>query len=205
MLINNLKYQSYSTGSYQNGKYDGITLQLICTDNNELYHVHFNVCLVRQRSTKKHKKGSPLPKGHFTAKQNSHFMKMWRSTGIPLPRSNTAFYDCMGKLKSITFEAELAKGTRLDAGTLRPMTVPDNPLINTRQLPDKDLIITPDKDIHQVFDLPGEEHISSACPNNYDISKQVGEYTSNSISPVDDTYRIHVQTTEEWLAEYDEG
>jgi len=204
LLINNLKYQSYSTGSYQNGKYDGITLQLICTDNNELYHVHFNACLVRQRSTKKHKKGSPLPKGHFTAKQNSHFVKMWRSTLLPMPKSFTAFHDCMGKLKSITFSAEVSKGTRLDAGTLRPMTVPDNSLTNTRQLPDKNLIITPDKGIPQAFDISGHEKISTACPNSYETSKQVGEYTSNLIRPIDDTYRVQNQTTEEWLDEHKE-
>ena len=202
MLINNLKYLSYSTGSYQNGKFDGITLQLICTGSNELYHVHFNAYLVRQRKTNKHKKGSPLPKGHFTVKQNSHFMKMWRSTCIPLPRSNTAFHDCIGKLKSITFEAELAKGTRLNAGTLRPMIFPDNSLINTRQLPDKNLIITPDKDIPQAFDISGQEQISTACPNSYETSKQVGEYTSNLIRPIDDTCRVRNQTTEEWRDEY---
>jgi len=204
LLINNLKYLSYSTGSYQNGKFDGITLQLICTGSNELYHVHFNAYLVRQRKTNKHKKGSPLPKGHFTVKQNSHFMKMWRSTCIPLPRSNTAFHDCIGKLKSITFEAELAKGTRLNAGTLRPMIFPDNYLTNTQQPPDKNQIITPDIDTPQTFGISGQEQVSTTCPNNYDISKQVSANTSISISPIDDTKRVQNQTTDEWLAEYDE-
>ena len=129
-------------------------------------------------------------------------MKMWLSTGIPLPRSNTAFHDCMGKLKLITFKAEVTKGTRLNAGTLRPMIFPDNSLINTRQLPDKNLIITPDKDIPQAFDISGQEQISTACPNSYETSKQVGEYTSNPISPIDDTYRVRNQTTEEWRDEY---
>ena len=137
LLIYNLKYLSYSVGSYQNGKYDGLTMQLICRENNEPYHVHFNVCLVRQRSTKNYERGSPLPKGHFTAKQNSHFIKMWRSTLIPMPKSFTAFHDCMGKLKSITFKAEVSKGTRLDAGTLRPMILPDNYLTNNQQSPDQ--------------------------------------------------------------------
>ena len=131
-------------------------------------------------------------------------MKMWQSTGIPLPRSNTAFHDCMGKLKSITFTAEVTKGTRLNAGTLRPMIFPDNSLINTRQLPDKNLIITPDKDIPQAFDISGQEQISTACPNSYETSKQVGEYTSNPISPIDDTYRVRNQTTEEWLDDHEE-
>lgn len=127
---------------------------------------------------------------------------MWLSTGIPLPRSNTAFHDCMGKLKSITFTAEVTKGTRLNAGTLRPMIFPDNSLINTRQLPDKNQIITPDKDIPQTFAISGQEQISTACPNNYDISKQVGEYTSNPIIPMNNTMDKRVQTNEDWLNDY---
>lgn len=129
---------------------------------------------------------------------------MWRSTLLPMPKSCTAFHDCMGKLKSITFKAEVTKGTRLDAGTLRPVILSDNSLTNSRQLPDKNQIITPDKDIPQTFAMSGQEHISNACPNSYDISKQVGEYTSNPIRPIDDTYRVQNQTTEEWLDDHEE-
>ena len=127
---------------------------------------------------------------------------MWRSTCIPLPRSNTAFHDCIGKLKSITFEAELAKGTRLNAGTLRPMIFPDNYLTNTQQIPDKNLTTIPDKDIRQTPARPKQASISTTCPNNYVISKQVSEYTSNHITPIDETERIQNQTSDEWLAEY---
>lgn len=100
--------------------------------------------------------------------------------------------------------AEISKGTRLDAGTLRPMSLPDNPLITTRQLPDKNLIIDPDKDVNQTPTEPSLESISTTCKNNYVISKQVSEYTSNPISPIDDTKRVQNQTNEEWLAEYEE-
>ena len=172
-------------------------------DTSELYHVHFNACLVRQRSVKKHKKGSPLPKGHFTVGQKSHFMKMWRSTFLPLPKSLTSFHDCMGKLKSIVFMAEISKGTRLDAGTIRPMSLPDNSMITTRQLPDKNLIVIPDKDINQTPIESRQESISTTCPKNYIISKQVSEDTSNPISPIDQTKRVQNQTNEEWLAEYE--
>jgi hypothetical protein len=204
LLITNLRYLSYSLGAYENGKYEGITLQFVCNDTGDDYHVHFNVDLVRQRSTKNHKKGSPLPKGHFTPRPKSRFMEMWRSTSLPVPRSLTSFHDCMGKLKSIVFMAEVSKGTRLDAGTLRPMSLPDNSLITTRQLPDKNLITFPDKDINQSHTEPAQEKISTKCPNNYVISKQVSEYTSNPISPIDDTKRVQNQTNEEWLAEYEE-
>ena len=131
-------------------------------------------------------------------------MKMWRSTLLPLPKSLTSFHDCMGKLKLVRFKAETSKGTRLDAGTLRPMSLPDNSLITTRQLPDKNLITIPDKDINQTHTESTQEKISTTCQNNYVISKQVSEYTSNPISPIDETKRVQNQTNEEWLAEYEE-
>jgi len=179
-------------------------MQFVCDDTGIGNHVFFNADLVRQRSTRNHEKGSPLPKGHFTPKPNSGFMQMWRSTLLPLPRSLTSFHDCMGKLKSIVFMAEISKGTRLDAGTLRPMSLPDNSLITTRQLPDKNLITTPDKDVNQTLTESTQESIPATCPNNYVISKQVSTNTSNPISPIDDTKRVQNQTTDEWLAEYEE-
>ena len=166
-------------------------------------HVFFNADLVRQRSTRNHEKGSPLPKGHFTPKPNSGFMQMWRSTLLPLPRSLTSFHDCMGKLKPIVFMAETSKGTRLDAGTLRPMSLPDNSLITTRQLPDKNLITFPDKDIYQSHAEPKKKSISSTYPNTYVISKQVREYTSKPFSPKDDIERLQNQTNKEWIFEYE--
>ena len=129
---------------------------------------------------------------------------MWRSTLLPLPKSLTSFHDCMGKLKYSVFMAEISKGTRLDAGTLRPMSLPDNSLITTRQLPDKNLITFPDKDINQIPTESTKESIFTTRPNNYVISKQVSEYTSNHISPIDETKRVQNQTNEEWLAEYEE-
>jgi hypothetical protein len=129
---------------------------------------------------------------------------MWRSTLLPFPKSLTSFHDCMGKLKLVRFKAETSKGTRLDAGTLRPMSLPDNSLITTRQLPDKNLITVPDRDINQIPTESTQESISTTRPNNYVISKQVSEYTSNPISPIDETKRVQNQTNEEWLAEYEE-
>jgi len=78
----------------------------------------------------------------------------------------------MGKLKSIVFMAEISKGTRLDAGTIRPMSLPDNSLITTRQLPDKNLIVIPDKDINQTPIESRQESISTTCPKNYIISNK---------------------------------
>ena len=204
MEVINLRYVSRTMGNYVQTDAGGLTLQLICDDTGDDYHVYFNVDLVRQRDSKNHKKGSPLPKGHFTPGPKSHFMKMWRSTLLPAPKSLTSFHDCMGKLKSIKFKAETSKGMRLDAGTLRPMYLPDNFLTTTRQVPDKKLITFPDKDINQTHTEASQDSIPTTCPNNYVISKQVSANTSNPITPIDDTKRVQSQTNEEWLDEYEE-
>ena len=152
-------------------------------------------------------KGSPLPKGHFTPRPKSGFVKMWRSTSLPLPKSLTSFHDCMGKLKSIVFKAQTSKNNRLDAGTLRPMDLSDNYLITTRQLPDKNLIITPDKEISQTLTNSIQGEIPTTCENKYVISKQVSEYTSTFTNPsttyTDESSRVANQTIEEWHADYD--
>jgi len=191
-------------GQYKNGKHDGITLQFTSDDTGDDYYVIFNVDLVRKRTTKNHKKGSPLPKGHFTPRPKSGFVKMWRSTSLPLPKSLTSFHDCMGKLKSIRFQAETEDGKKLLKDTLRPMSnlsAHKSPT-TARQLPDKNLITIPDKDINQTPTESTQESISTTCPNNYVISKQVSKYTINPISPIDETKRVQNQTNEEWLAEY---
>ena len=108
----------------------------------------------------------------------------------------------MGKLKSIPFKAETSKGNRLDAASLKPMTFPDNSPIDLRQIPDKNLTTIPDKDIRQTPSRPKQASISTTCSNNCVISKQVSEYTSNHITPIDETKRIQSQTSDEWLAEY---
>ena len=177
-------------------------MQFVCDDTGMGNHVFFNADLVRQRSTRNHEKGSPLPKGHFTPKPNSGFMQMWRSTLLPLPRSLTSFHDCMGKLKSIVFMAEISKGTRLDAGTLRPMSLPDNSLITPRQLPDKNLITIPDRNVNQSHAEPAQERISATGQNNCVISKQVSEYTSSTNRLIGETKTVQNQTNAEWLDEY---
>ena len=110
----------------------------------------------------------------------------------------------MGKLKSIRFQAETEDGKKVLKDTLRPMSnlsAHKSPT-TARQLPDKNLIADPDKGIAQTPTEPSQESISTTCANNYVISKQVSEYTSNPISPLDETKRVQNQTNEERLAEY---
>ena len=112
----------------------------------------------------------------------------------------------MGKLKPIRFQAETEDGKKLLKDTLRPMynSAPHKSPTTARQLPDKNLIADPDKGIAQTPTEPSQESISTTCANNYVISKQVSEHTSNPISPIDETTRVQNQTDEEWLAEYEE-
>jgi len=202
MTVTHLRYIKYTTGHYGPGKHPGVTLQFICDHSGDDYHVIFNVSLKRKRSAGKYEKGASLPEKHFSVGPKSSFVAMWRSTQIPFPRSLTAFHDCMGKLKSISFKAETSKGNRLNAASLKPMIFPDNSQTNPRQIPDKNLTTIPDKDISQTPKEPQQGSISTTCPNNCVISKQVSEYTSNHITPIDETKRIQNQTSDEWLAEY---
>ena len=108
---------SYSAGAYENGKYDGITLQFVCDDTGMCYHVHFNVERKRQRGPNK---GAILPGKQFWVKRGRKFFRFWHYTcALPIPaRGLTSFHDCMGKLKSIRFQAETEDGKKLLKDTL---------------------------------------------------------------------------------------
>ena len=204
MLITNLQYLSYSTGLYYDGKYAGITLQLIHGETGQDYHSIFNADIRRKRSTKNYKAGSRLPPKRFSVGPRSAFYKFWLSTDLPLPPRLSAFNDYMGKLKQFTFCAQITKGTRLDACSLRPYFVfPNNAQTIPKQSPNKIQTNIPNNDeldshISTVF-----ERRLTACENNYEISKQVNTYTSNPNIPVDETKRVQNKTNEEWLAEFD--
>ena len=200
--MSNLHYLSYSTGTYGNGKYPGMTMQFACVDTAVGYHVHFNVDLERKRRYQSYKKGSPLPQGHFTPKPNSYFVNLWKSTSLPMPRSLTSFHDFMGKLKPILFQATISKGTRLDAGTLRPIFLTDNSLINAGQSSDKFLTTLPDRDIASTPKSQCIERISGTCGNNHVTSQQVSESVSNSINYIDIPRVVNNKSNEEWLEEY---
>lgn len=119
-------FHSYDTGSYMRGiATGGLSLQFInLKDDTEAYTV-FNVELSHQRTTKHHKKGSPLPKRQFYTTQRSKFFKFWKSTNLPVPASLTRFNQSMGKLKQFVFEGhyhENAQG-RLAKDNLKPASI----------------------------------------------------------------------------------
>jgi hypothetical protein len=205
MKLHNLRYDSYSTGPYGKHLKDGVTIQFIDMDTGAIYFVIWNVVLTRQRATKNHPKGSRYSGKQFSVSKKRKFFKFWHFTcGLPIPtRGLTTFHDCMGKLKDIQFEAEVKGGGQLYKDTVQPFSAHIYP-IGSRQQPDKTPIKVPDKHVVEPETETDFEDIPTTCPDNYVISKQVSEYTSNPISPIDETKRVQNQTTDEWLAEYEE-
>jgi len=98
-----LKYISYSTGRYGSKKTEGITLQFINLQTKEQVYLIFNASLKRVRKSKGGNKGDPLPGKQFIVSERSGFYKFWCLTGLPLPKSLSKFYECMGKLKPLVF------------------------------------------------------------------------------------------------------
>ena len=83
-----------------------------------------------------------------------------------------------------------------------PEFLPDNSLITPRQLPDKNLITIPDRNVNQSHAEPAQERISATGQNNCVISKQVSEYTSSTNRLIGETKTVQNQTNAEWLDEY---
>ena len=109
LLITNLKYEGYSTGSYGKSKADGITLQFSCEETGCDYYAIYNVDRSRLRGSRK---GEKLPDGRFSVRKKHAFFGFWhRTCGLDAPSKGlTAFHDCMGKLKAFTFNAETKDG-----------------------------------------------------------------------------------------------
>jgi hypothetical protein len=194
MLIGSLKYLSYTTGSYDSGKYDGITLQFESEITGEHYYVIFNANIRRKRNTKYHKAGSLLPKGRFSVGRRSNFFKFWHLTGLKIPARLSAFNDYMGKLKKFQFAAEVSKGNRLDASTLHPTNTPQT---ITKQNPNKKQTTTSNNDLNKSKTDNGQGKKLTTYEKNRDISTQVDTVTSNT------KHHISKQSNEDWLKEYE--
>ncbi|WP_372741026.1 hypothetical protein [Neptunomonas sp.] len=129
------RFHRYSTGFYEAAKGSGgITLNFINQVTGTDSRISYNVDLRRARSTKAGKKGELLPKGRFIPPKGGSFVKLWRSSGLPIPKRISAFHDCMGKLKPIIFEGEttIKNGQlMLEKGTLKPMNISFDEILNS--------------------------------------------------------------------------
>ena len=198
MLITDLKYNGYDTGFYGDMKAGGVTLHFISEATGLQYYTIFNVKLTRQRGPNK---GAKLPKKRFWITKRFLFYSFWHHTcGLSEPSKGlSSFHDCMGKLKSLTFQAETDDGKRLVTKTIESMR-PDKSPITTRQLPDKAPIISPDKKVVQSEAESDFETIFTTCENNHVISKQDNKKTRVPILASNTSYK----DTNDWLSECDE-
>ena len=198
MLIKNLKYDGYDTGSYGESRADGITLQFFSEDTSLQYYTIFNVNLTKQRGPNK---GSKLSGKKFWITKRFAFYHFWHQTcGLPAPSKGlTTFHDCMGKLSSLTFQAKTEDGKRLLKDTLKPIW-PDSSLIAIRQVSDKAPTIFPDKHILETKQKTDFEKILTTCESNYGISKQGKTDTRVPILASNTSYK----DTNDWLSECDE-
>jgi hypothetical protein len=170
MFITDLKYESYNTGFYGDSKAGGLTLHFISESTGLQYYTIFNVNLTSQRGSNK---GAKLPKKRFWITKRFLFYSFWYQTcGLPGPSKGlSSFHDCMGKLKSLTFQAKTDDGKRLVKTTLESISSDKSPT-TIRQLPDKAPIISPDKEVDKSEAESAFEKILTTCETNHVISKQ---------------------------------
>jgi maltodextrin utilization protein YvdJ len=105
----------------------------------------------------------------------------------------------MGKLKSLTFQAETDDGKRLVKTTLESISSDKAPT-TIRQLPDKAPIMFPDKKSNETQIENDFEEILTTCENNHVISKQGNKNTRVSLLATNTSH----EDTNEWLIGCDE-
>lgn len=198
MFITDLKYDGYDTGFYGDSKAGGLTLHFISESTGLLYYTIFNANLTRQRGPNR---GTKLPKKRFWITKRFLFYTFWHQTcRLPAPSKGlTSFHDCMGKLKSLTFQAETDDGKRLVTKTIESMR-PDKTPITTRQLPDKAPIIFPDKEADKSEAESDFEEILTTCETNHVISKQGKKILRVPLLASNTAYK----DTDDWSSECDE-
>lgn len=215
-----LRYEDYSTGNYGAAKRGGLTMRLTnAKDGTPLYSI-FNAELLRARTTKSGKAGTPLPAGQFHLKKGCDLLKLWMLTGLPLPRRPlSALHDYMGKLKAILLTGEMhdTKAERVISSSIKPLEItageirnllaaaslPDNARPISGHLPDSSRTNLPDKDhrkpnVYQMVRAEsnageiccGNKVIRDTGPDEPLISEQVWE-------------EMNRELIEEWIADHE--
>jgi hypothetical protein len=100
----------------------------------------------------------------------------------------------MGKLKSLTFQAETDDGKRLVKTTLGSISSDKAPT-TIRQVSDKAPIMSPDKKSNETQTESDFEEIFTTCKNNHVISKQGDKKTRLSTLALDTS---KTDTSQDW-------
>lgn len=129
-----LRYVSYTTGSYGIKKSQGITLQFINLKTNDDAYVIYNASLKRTRKSKGGNQGDPLPKKQFIVSERSSFYKFWLSIGLPLPKSLSKFYECMGRLKPLIFTGNVNFNNRISSKIIQLLNISHQQILDKKYL-----------------------------------------------------------------------
>lgn len=212
-----LEYLDYSTGRYgKNKNYDGVTLNFSHVDTGESLFAYFNVGLDRQRPSKLHDAGTPLPQNQFYFGKKSHFFRFVKRCRFKLPERLSTFYQHMGQLKRIVYTALWDLDGKIPNMSLSPCTITHEDLCSslnvskiTDQFPNRVPTKTRQKSnkFHtrktnsvsaKGLGSKGSQRNSTTCPDNYDISKQVNKNISNSsVTKPNTTSEEHYNTLQE--------
>tara|TARA_A100001035_G_scaffold258931_1_gene235991 strand:- start:25 stop:648 length:624 start_codon:yes stop_codon:yes gene_type:complete len=189
-------------------KADGLTLRFTHPESRSDYYVIFNVRLDRQRDSKKHKAGTPYPRGQFWVSKRYEFFRFWQRTGLKVPPRLSAFNDYMGNLAQLTYQADIARLNRLDAKTLRPFYPDEQSLISVgtnkvqtlaEHQTNKAQTASPNRDIAGCPDIRAFGDQLIACSEDHEKSKQGDALTSTVARK---SHGVSNQSVDEWLSEY---
>lgn len=208
MRIVGLIFDGFSTGRYGMHKADGLTLSFTHPESQSDYYVIFNVRLDRQRDSKKHKAGTPYPRGQFWVSKRYEFFRFWHRTGLRVPPRLSAFSDYMGNLAQLTYQADIARLNRLDAKTLRPWHKTESSFVSVgtdrgqtiaEHQTDRVRTTDPNRDSAGCPDIRtfGDQLI--ACSEDHEKSKQGDALTRTDAS---NSHGVSDQSVDEWLSEY---
>ncbi len=211
-------FSSYSTGHYGKHNSAGVTLQFVNITTGEQSHMTFNAELKRARTTPRGKKGSSLPKGQFRITNKYMLYKFWLSTGLKLPPRLSVFHDYMGNLKQLYFMPNVnCQGKVIDKMIPLlnvPYTIicsyltnilPYNNHTTATQEAHKRHTSMPNNKINQSHINKGIKDNLTTCLNNYELSKQGSAVTSNSLLSSNTIKKVHEQSNEEWLNEWEQS
>jgi hypothetical protein len=200
-------YTGYSTGRYNGGKFDGITLQFEDVLTGGSAFACFNAIVKRQRNSKHGPKGELLPLGEFRVKPNAFFKEFWSSTGLAKP---PRYYDRMGNLSDLLFTAEFKEKEKekLINGSIKPLNIPvdqlsltTKPRLSDNQAMTKERLSPTTKEVNTAFKVQDIQPDFSTGENQYGNKVIRGHgYKGNAIPPLIQPIQ---QSTDEWLSDYD--
>lgn len=209
-------YESHSTGRYGRKHYSGVSLQFNHVLSGKNFYAIFNADLDRARTTRKGKKGDPLPTGQFRIGKKSRFFQFWKNAGMKIPSRLASIHDYMGNLKNILFTARYCDGKKLEKQTIHPLNLshkqilkafsisstPDNLQTTPIQQTDKSHTDLPYSGSTQTHMQQGVQADRTTRQNNYGIRLQGSAVTRGAVVPIGNASKPEDQSNNEWLADY---